>query len=109
MKNVLLDKYRYQNQHPQKDRAREVITGFPRPVFFCACLSALCFLAPFRLLSCLQNAVYVLLDNVIFPDFLFQLGKLFNTSRSTIQYRRTSSFEILKKYLEEHADEWDEW
>ena len=26
-----------------------------------------------------------------------------------IQYRRTSSFEILKKYLEEHADEWDEW
>ena len=26
-----------------------------------------------KLLSCLQNAVYVLLDNVIFPDFLFQL------------------------------------
>ena len=24
----------YQNQHPQKDRAREVITGFPRPVLF---------------------------------------------------------------------------
>ena len=24
-----------------------------------------------KLLSCLQNAVYVLLDNVIFPDFLF--------------------------------------
>ena len=38
-----------------------------------------------------------------------EIGKLFNTSRSTIQYRRTSSFEILKKYLEEHADEWDEW
>ncbi len=26
-----------------------------------------------------------------------------------IQYRRTSSFELLKKYLEENADEWDEW
>ena len=38
-----------------------------------------------------------------------EIGKMFNTSRSTIQYRRTSSFEILKKYLEEHADEWDEW
>ena len=38
-----------------------------------------------------------------------EIGKMFNTSRSTIQYRRTSSFELLKKYLEEHADEWDEW
>ncbi len=26
-----------------------------------------------------------------------------------IQYRRTSSFELLKKYLEGHADEWEEW
>ena len=26
-----------------------------------------------------------------------EIGKLFNTSRSTIQYRRTSSLEILKK------------
>lgn len=26
-----------------------------------------------------------------------------------IQYRRTSSFELLRKYLEENADEWDEW
>lgn len=40
---------------------------------------------------------------------LFGFGKLFNTSRSTIQYRRTSSFELLKKYLEEHANEWNEW
>ncbi|MCO8755356.1 RNA polymerase subunit sigma, partial [Clostridioides difficile] len=24
-------------------------------------------------------------------------------------YRRTSSFEQLKKYLEENADEWIEW
>ena len=29
--------------------------------------------------------------------------------RSTVQYRRTSSFEQLKRYLEERADEWDEW
>ena len=38
-----------------------------------------------------------------------EIGKMFNTSRSTIQYRRTSSFELLKKYLEEHANEWNEW
>ena len=38
-----------------------------------------------------------------------EIGELFNTSRSTIQYRRTSSFELLRKYLEENADEWDEW
>ena len=38
-----------------------------------------------------------------------EIAELFNTSRSTIQYRRTSSFELLKKYLEENADEWDEW
>ena len=38
-----------------------------------------------------------------------EIGKMFNTSRSTIQYRRTSSFEQLRKYLEENADEWDEW
>lgn len=38
-----------------------------------------------------------------------EIGKLFDAPRSTIQYRRTSSFELLKKYLEEHADEWDEW
>ena len=38
-----------------------------------------------------------------------KIAKLFNTSRSTIQYRRTSSFELLRKYLEENADEWDEW
>lgn len=37
------------------------------------------------------------------------IAGLFNTSRSTIQYRRTSSFELLRKYLEENADEWDQW
>ena len=38
-----------------------------------------------------------------------EIARLFNTSRSTIQYRRTSSIELLRKYLEENADEWDEW
>ena len=38
-----------------------------------------------------------------------EIAELLNTPRSTIQYRRTSSFEQLRKYLEENADEWDEW
>ena len=38
-----------------------------------------------------------------------EIAELLNTPRSTIQYRRTSSFEKLRKYLEENADEWDEW
>ena len=38
-----------------------------------------------------------------------EIAELFNVPRSTIQYRRTSSFEKLRKYLEENADEWDEW
>lgn len=38
-----------------------------------------------------------------------EIGRLFDAPRSTIQFRRTSSFDLLKKYLEEHADEWDEW
>ena len=29
--------------------------------------------------------------------------------RSTVQYRRTSSFQLLKRYLEERADEWEDW
>ena len=33
------------------------------------------------------------------------IGKMFKVSRSTIQYRRQGSFELLKKYLEEHYDE----
>ena len=44
-------------------------------------------------------------NSVLFRSFVI----LFNTSRSTIQYRRTSSFEKSRKYLEENADEWDEW
>lgn len=38
-----------------------------------------------------------------------EIAKLMNIPRSTVQYRRTSSFEQLKRYLEERADEWDEW
>ena len=34
--------------------------------------------------------------------------ELMKVPRSTVQYRRTSSFELLKRYLEERADEWDE-
>ena len=36
-----------------------------------------------------------------------EISELLNIPRSTVQYRRTSSFELLKKYLEVHADEWD--
>ena len=32
-----------------------------------------------------------------------EIAKLYEISRSTVQYRRTSSFELLKKYLEERA------
>lgn len=32
-----------------------------------------------------------------------EIAKLYNLSRSTVQYRRTSSFELLKRYLEERA------
>lgn len=36
-----------------------------------------------------------------------EIGELLDIPRSTVQYRRTSSFELLKRYLEENADEWD--
>jgi len=38
-----------------------------------------------------------------------EIGELLDIPRSTVQYRRTSSFELLKRYLEEHADERDDW
>ena len=39
------------------------------------------------------------------------IAKLYNILRSTVQYRRTSSLEPLKQFLEERAndDETDEW
>ena len=32
-----------------------------------------------------------------------EIAKLQNIPRSTVQYRRTSSFDLLKRYLEEHT------
>ena len=37
-----------------------------------------------------------------------EIGEMLNIPRSTVQYRRTSSFELLKRFLEENADDWDE-
>ncbi len=37
-----------------------------------------------------------------------EIAELMKVPRSTVQYRRTSSFELLKRYLEERADEWNE-
>lgn len=37
-----------------------------------------------------------------------EIGQLLDIPRSTVQYRRTSSFERLKRFLEEHADDWDD-
>src|SRR5699024_6853727 len=37
-----------------------------------------------------------------------EIGQLLDIPRSTVQYRRTSSFERLKRFLEEHAGEWDD-
>ena len=38
------------------------------------------------------------------------IAKLYNIPRSTVQYRRTSSLETMKQFLEERADdETDEW
>ncbi len=37
-----------------------------------------------------------------------EIAELMKVPRSTVQYRRTSSFELLKRYLEERADEWND-
>lgn len=37
-----------------------------------------------------------------------EIAELMEIPRSTVQYRRTSSFAILKRYLEEHAYEWND-
>lgn|SRR5699024_6454128 len=34
-----------------------------------------------------------------------EIGQLLSIPRSTVQYRRTSSFERLRRFLEDHADE----
>jgi len=37
-----------------------------------------------------------------------EIAELLEIPRSTAQYRRTSSFKWLKRFLEEHADDWDD-
>ena len=37
-----------------------------------------------------------------------EIGKLRDVPRSTVQYRRTSSFELLKRYLEERAYDYED-
>ena len=38
-----------------------------------------------------------------------EIAKLYDVPRSTVQYRRTSSFELLKRYLEERTYESNDW
>ena len=38
-----------------------------------------------------------------------EIAKLNNIPRTTVRYRRTSSFELLKRYLEEHAYDYTDW
>ena len=38
-----------------------------------------------------------------------EIAEAMKIPRSTVQYRRTSSFELLKRYLEERADEWNDY
>ena len=35
-----------------------------------------------------------------------EIAELMKIPRSTVQFRRTSSFELLKRFLEEKADDW---
>ena len=45
----------------------------------------------------------------MFGDVNEKVGTIAAEVGRTPQAWNASSFEILKKYLEEHADEWDEW
>ena len=38
-----------------------------------------------------------------------EISEILSIPRSTAQYRRTSSFSQLRRFMEEHADEWIEW
>ena len=61
----------------------------------------------------LEDALFTLPDNkriVVFLYYFLQLsdveiGQLLQISRSTVQYRRTSSFKLLKEFLEVHIHE----
>ena len=37
-----------------------------------------------------------------------EIAALYHIPRSTVQHRRTSSFELLKRYLEDRADDWND-
>jgi RNA polymerase sigma factor (sigma-70 family) len=37
-----------------------------------------------------------------------EIAALYDIPRSTVQHRRTSSFELLKRYLEDRADDWND-
>lgn len=37
-----------------------------------------------------------------------EIAEILEIPRSTVQYRRTSSFKWIKRFLEEHADDWDD-
>ncbi|MEI3614843.1 RNA polymerase sigma factor [Pseudogracilibacillus sp. SO30301A] len=37
-----------------------------------------------------------------------EISKLLNVPKSTVQYRQISALERLKRFLEEHAGEWDD-
>ena len=54
-----------------------------------------------------EKRVTVLLD-YFFNKSDVEISKQLDIPRSTVQYRRTSSFKWLKRFLEEHADEWDD-
>ena len=38
-----------------------------------------------------------------------EIAEFYQIPRSTVQYRHTSSFELLKRYLEEHAYDYHDW
>ena len=61
----------------------------------------------YTILSNKWGAVHILLY-YFFGMTDVEIAELLKVPRSTVQYRRTSSFELLKRYLEERADEWDE-
>lgn len=64
----------------------------------------------------LEDALLTLPDNkriIVLLYYFFNLsdveiGQLLQIPRSTVQYRRTSSFKLLKQFLEVHTNEYDD-
>ncbi|QQK75438.1 RNA polymerase subunit sigma [Salicibibacter cibarius] len=52
-----------------------------------------------------EKRIAVLLS-YFFHQSDIEISQLLDVPRSTVQYRRTSALERLKRFLEEHADEW---